>query len=59
MRNNQHAHNPGPSGIQTFHQSTIFLTDQSIEKKYQHFINVQGEVLQTPHGTTTATTTSK
>ena len=28
-------------------------------KKYQNFIDVRGEVLQTPHGTTTAVATSK
>ena len=27
--------------------------------KYKHYIDVQGDVLTTPHGTTTAATTSK
>ena len=47
-----------PNRYSTFHQSTSLLRDQNMEK-YQHYINVQGEVLPTPHGTATAAKTSK
>ena len=40
-------------------QSTTFIKDQNMEKKYQHYIDVHGEVLPTPCSTTTAATTSK
>ena len=41
-----------------YRQNPIFLKDQNM-KKYQNYINVWGEILPTPRGTTTAVATSK
>ena len=48
---------PRPKGYSTFHQITIFLKDQNM-KKYQHYIDVQEEVLPTTRSITTDATTS-
>ena len=48
----------GLSGI-LFFVRTKYSWRTIIWKKYQHYIDVRGEVLPTPHDTTTAVATSK